>query len=334
MKAFSLLTTLALAALAISGADAAKCAAKSAAPSTASKAPAPAQAPAPAASSKAPAAAPAPAGDAPAPAPAAGEGDGKAGTKSAGCGKASTLKTGTFKATVNGKQREYMLRVPENYDSSKAYKLIITFHWRGGTMQDAARNAGGWYGLAALAKESAIFVAPQGLNNGWPDNGGEDMQFVDAIVKAMDDGLCVDQSKRFTTGFSWGAGMSHAVACARPDKFRAVSLIAGGLISGCTGGTKPVAYQLMHGNNDNVLSPTMGKQIMETFVKANGCTPQNAPLPASGSGTHIKTEYKGCKPGYPVIFTGFDGGHVAEPSDRGKPNFAPAETWAFFTQFD
>ncbi|TMW62394.1 hypothetical protein Poli38472_009887 [Pythium oligandrum] len=329
MKAFSLLTTLALAALAVTGADAAKCGTKTPAPvpapatnTTMAPAPAPVatttKAPAPAASS---------------PAPAAGGEAAAGGAKSAGCGKTATLKSGVQKVTVGGKQREFTLYVPQNYDSSKAYKMIFTFHWRGGSMADAVKNAGGYYGLQALAKESAIFVSPQGNGAGWANPGGEDIKFVEAMISMLDADLCVNQNQRFSTGFSWGAGMSHAVACALPDKFRAVSLIAGGLISGCDGGKQPVAYQLMHGNNDNVLSPQMGKSIMETFVKANGCTSQNAPLPASGSGTHIKTEYKGCKQGYPVIFTGFDGGHVAEPADKGGKNFAPEESWKFFSQF-
>jgi poly(3-hydroxybutyrate) depolymerase len=319
MKAFSLLTTLALAVLAATSADAAS--------STVDERPGVVRA----AGARAGNTTQAAKSPAPAPAPAAGGGGGGSGP-SPGCGKAG-IKSGTFKTTINGKERQYMVRVPEGYDSKKPYKLVLLFHWRSGTMEDSVKNAGGWYGLAAQAKESAILVAPDGLGRGWANENGEDIKFVDAIVKAMDDGLCVNPKQRFATGFSYGAGMSHAVACARPDTFRAVSLISGGLISRCDGGNKPVAYQIMIGNNDQVLTPKQSKEIASVFIKANGCTPQDAPLPAIGAGKHIKTVYKGCKAGYPVIVNGFDGGHVAEPADKGGQNFAPAETWSFFSQF-
>lgn len=253
--------------------------------------------------------------------------------RSAGCGKTPTLQSGVQKITVDGKQREYTLRVPPNYNANKQYKLIFALHWRGATMEGAVWVSGGWYGLAARAQESAILVAPNGNDRGWANPGGADVRFIGEIIKTMESRLCVNENQIFATGWSYGASMSHALACALPDKFRAVSLIGGGLASRCDGGDKPVAYQLMHGNNDNVFKPEQGKEILQTFVKANGCDPEDPPFPTSTSGTHITTVFKRCKHGYPVIFTGFDGGHTAEPADSGGMNFAPDETWKFFSQF-
>jgi poly(3-hydroxybutyrate) depolymerase len=56
-------------------------------------------------------------------------------------------------------------------------------------------------------------VSPNGLNQGWASSGGEDIVLVGAIVKNNDEKLCVDQSLRFATGFSYGCGMSHSAAC-------------------------------------------------------------------------------------------------------------------------
>ncbi|KAG9412154.1 hypothetical protein AC1031_015091 [Aphanomyces cochlioides] len=67
------------------------------------------------------------------------------GSKSAGCGKPAGIAS-------------YIVRVPQNYNSNTAYKLIFALHWRGGSMNAAIE--GGHYGLQALAKESAIFVWP------------------------------------------------------------------------------------------------------------------------------------------------------------------------------
>ena len=81
-----------------------------------------------------------------------------------------------------------------------------------------------------------------------------------------------------------------------------------------------------------------GEALLNTFVKNNGCTPQNPPVPPPGSLTHIVTTFSGCRPGYPVVFAAFDGGHTPDPVD-GSPNsngdttWTKTLTWDFFSQF-
>ena len=132
---------------------------------------------------------------------------------SAGCGKAPPS-SGTKSMTVNGKQRQYILQLPSNYDSNKAHRVVIGYHWRDGSMNDVA--SGGFYGLRSLAGDSTIFVAPNGLNAGWANNGGEDLTFTDQIVALLKNDLCVDEGQFFATGWSYGGSMSHSVACSRP----------------------------------------------------------------------------------------------------------------------
>ncbi|KAK7034706.1 hypothetical protein VNI00_012113 [Paramarasmius palmivorus] len=252
------------------------------------------------------------------------------GSGTAGCGKTG-LTSGTYSLTVNGQSRQYILKVPDNYDPNKPYRFILGLHWLGGTMGDVA-NGGliqPFYGLQSLAANSAIFVAPQGIDNGWPNDNGRDTAFIDAIVQTIDNGLCVNPRLRFSTGFSYGAGMSYSLACNRANVFRAVAALSGGLISGCEGGNDPIAYLGIHGTRDQVLSITEGRSLKDTFVRSNGCTAQNAPEPSNGSGSHIKTEYQGCRAGYPVVWIPFDGDHTPVPPG----NFAPSETWSFFSQF-
>ena len=70
-----------------------------------------------------------------------------------------------------------------------------------------------WYGLRKLANEGAIFIAPQGLNNGWANSGGEDITFIDTLVKNAQDKLCVDTAQIFSTGFSYGGAMVGFPRC-------------------------------------------------------------------------------------------------------------------------
>ena len=261
---------------------------------------------------------------------------------SAGCGSAPSLSSGTHTIQSGGTNRSFILRVPDNYDSSRSYPLIFAFHWNGGTAGDV--SSGGtdgtlwsYYGLQRLSNNSAILVAPQGLNNGWANSGGQDVAFVDNMIARLEAGLCVDTAQRFALGFSYGGGMSNALACARPTVFRAVAVYSGGQLSGCSGGTQPVAYLGIHGISDPVLNISAGRSLRDRFVANNGCTPQNAPEPASGSRTHIVTNYSGCRDGYPVAWAAFDGGHTPGPIDGstsdGWQTWTSGVTWGFFTQF-
>ena len=116
-------------------------------------------------------------------------------------------------------------------------------------------------GLRALSDNSAIFVAPQGLNNGWADAGGEDLTFVDAMVSLVQNGLGVDTTQLFAMGFSYGGGMSYAIACARASVFRAVAVYAGSQLSGRSGGTVPIAHIGLHGLRDPVLNISAGRSL-------------------------------------------------------------------------
>ncbi|WP_410639126.1 RICIN domain-containing protein [Amycolatopsis sp. lyj-346] len=262
----------------------------------------------------------------------------------AGCGKAPGLASGNHTISSGGQNRSYILRVPANYDNNHQYRLFVGLHWRGGTANDV--DSGGtdgynwsYYGLRRLADSSGnntIFVAPQGNGNGWANPGGQDVTFIDDLLRQVEAALCVDTSQVFAGGFSYGGGMSFALACARPTVFRAVAIYSGANLSGCSGGNQPVAYIGMHGLGDNVLPISSGRSLRDQFVRNNGCTPQNPPEPAAGSRTHIVTAYSGCRAGYPVVWAAFDGGHDPGPRDGGGSGWqtwTSGEVWKFITQF-
>jgi poly(3-hydroxybutyrate) depolymerase len=255
--------------------------------------------------------------------------------QTAGCGQAPTLEDGTHTIQSGGQDRTFILDVPDNYDNSTPYRLVFGLHWWGGTAENVA--SAGYYGLQPLANNSTIFVSPQGFDNAWPNTGGQDVAFIDDILAMIEADLCVDTSLRFSQGFSYGGAMSIALACARPDVFRAiVSQSSPGPVSGCDGGTEPVAFMGIHGISDQF--GNTHEQQRDMFVTNNGCTPQTPPTAAPGSLTHITTTYEGCMEGYPVVWASFDGGHIASPQDGvsgdGPDSWAPDESWDFITQFE
>jgi poly(3-hydroxybutyrate) depolymerase len=259
-----------------------------------------------------------------------------------GCGKAPTLRSGAHTIQSGGKSRSFILRVPDGYDNTRAYRLIFGFHWRGGTMNDVSSGgtsgtAWSYYGMQEQSNNSAILVAPQGLGNGWANSGGEDVVLVDDMIKRIESDLCVDPKLRFAMGFSYGGGMSYALACARATVFRAVVVYAGAQLSGCAGGTQPIAYFGIHGISDNVLNISAGRSLRDRFVANNGCAAQSPREPAGGSRTHITTTYS-CRAGYPVQWAAFDGGHGPGPVDGcacedGARTWTKGEAWRFIAQF-
>jgi pimeloyl-ACP methyl ester carboxylesterase len=223
------------------------------------------------------------------------------------------------------------VRLPDNYDKNKPYWLIFGFHWRGGTA-DQVDNGGGngywwsYYGMQRKSNNNAIFVAPQGNGGGWSDPS--DLTFVDDMVKVIEDNYCVDTSNLVTMGFSWGAGMSYALACARAKVFRAAVLYEAGVLSGCDGGNDPIAYMMIEGLTDGTLSIGGSYSMRDRFVKNNGCTQFDSTLDKPGSkleppmpspyinpGGHICTDYAGCKAGYPLRWCVSQSDHGPGPID-------------------
>ncbi|KAG9185745.1 hypothetical protein G6011_07076 [Alternaria panax] len=91
------------------------------------------------------------------------------------------------------------------------------------------RTLGGnapYYGLAALANETAIFIAPDGINKGRGNQNGKDITFLDTIRKQVEDDLCVDETQRFSLGFSYGVAMSFSLACSRAKENRAIAVLS------------------------------------------------------------------------------------------------------------
>ncbi|MEV4773334.1 ricin-type beta-trefoil lectin domain protein [Micromonospora humida] len=263
----------------------------------------------------------------------------------AGCGKAPTLTSGKRTITSGGQNRSYILRIPDNYDSNHPYRLVFSFHWVGGTAEqvDNGSTSGiewSYYGLRVdrYGKGNTIFVAPQGINNGWGNSNGQDLTFVDDMIRQIEGGLCVDTTQLFASGFSYGGAMTYAIACARATTFRGVIVYSGGVLSGCQGGTQPIAYFGIHGLRDGTLPISGGRSMRDRFVQNNGCTRQNPPEPPQGSLAHIVTWYTGCRTGYPVVWGAFDGPHApnavdgsADPYAPGARSWTQAEVWRFIT---
>jgi poly(3-hydroxybutyrate) depolymerase len=257
--------------------------------------------------------------------------------KSDGCGKATTAKTGNGQTiSVNGSNRTYNLKLPDSYDMNKAYRLIVAYHWLNGTANNVTSD--NYYGLWSLSQNSTVFVAPQGINNGWSNSGGGDVEFSRQLITQLESQICIDKSRIFCEGFSMGGSMSYAMACAMGDSIRAVAVHSGGAMSGCVSHNKPVAYFMTHGTQDSVCTyPGYGVPQLQDFAKVDGCkspdptlnaTQFEAALPNPTSSAAACIDFTGCQAGYPVRSCLFVGDHTWNPA-----GWTPGETWKFISQF-
>ena len=243
---------------------------------------------------------------------------------SAGCGATSSPESGRFTIDVDGTAREYILKLPADYDPSTPYALIFAWHGRMYSADWVANGdppqTGPYFGIESEANGKAIFVAPQALSSSWTNQNGRDVAFVDAMRARFESDLCIDQSRIFSVGFSMGAIMTLTIGCTEGDVFRGIAAMSGSLADGCPAGDHAVAYWGSHGNNDTTIPPSQGQAARDEFRNRNHCGSDTSAADANGC-----VSYQGCDPGYPVTWCPFDGAH--EP-----PQFAGTAIWGFLSK--
>src|SRR6187431_2431455 len=69
--------------------------------------------------------------------------EGGAETQSAGCGTTRELTNGRRTIQSGGVNREYVLRVPDDYDNTRPYRLILAYHWANGNANQVANGGMG-----------------------------------------------------------------------------------------------------------------------------------------------------------------------------------------------
>lgn len=267
-----------------------------------------------------------------------GGGSSSSAATSAGCGKQRTLQNGTLTITVNKAARKYILRVPDGYDSEHPYRLVLAYAWSGGSASQVASS--NYFTFATEDSKNTIFAAPE-ASDGAGSWSKDDVAFTDAILSQIEGDLCIDPTRVFATGFSFGGGMAMALACTRADVFRAVAFFSGADLTGScpTTLTKPIAYYASQASEDaNGMSPTnpmTGEMKQAQFAAVNGCTaePSSTTFPAAGQ-PHVCTIYKNCSAGHPTEYCVFNGAHGWEPKDPGQStSWNATEAWKFITQF-
>lgn len=230
-----------------------------------------------------------------------------------GCGLAhvGTNEFRPVQITIQDQIRKYHLRVPVNYNPERAYPLIFIYHGYGGN------GLSGGLGIEHHAKDNAIIVSADGLNNAWADDvTANDLQLFDQMLETISTNYCIDRNRIFSYGFSMGGYFTNLLACERGDVLRASAAIAGWPRGNVC--KDKVATWLMHDADDQVIKISQGIATRNRAIKQNGCSHDSIEI------EHGCREYQNCQDA-PVVWCQTSGfGH----NIRG--DVAPAQVWQFF----
>lgn len=269
---------------------------------------------------------------------------------------------------VDNRSRHYLLHIPPGYDGSKPFPLVLACH--GGASD--ARMMVTFSGLNDKADEAGFLVAyPAGtgqLERLLTFNGGnccgyamtnkvDDVAFVRALLRDLDQNARVDSQRIYATGMSNGAIMAYRLASELSDRIAAIAPVAGPMGTETCSPTRPVPVLHFHGTDDQ-FAPFKGgkglKSISQTeffsvehsvraWVKANGCkeepTVVKEPTKVEEGTAIVRKTYGGGKNGAEVVLIIIEGGGHTWPGRTPKLAFLGKSTrnisandvmWEFF----
>jgi len=270
--------------------------------------------------------------------------------------------------THDSEVRYYDVYVPDSYDGSLAYPLVVDIHGLGKN-KTSQRLTSGMRLLSEL--ENFIVAYPQGLYGlpddpeernpvtGFPlkgpsfnaggvccgaaqENDTDDIGFVKAMVEAINSASHIDTTRVYVTGLSNGGFMSHSLACEAPDVFAAAVPFAASTLQNlnmdCA--QQPIPVLTFQGLTD-ILVPYDGNlfyksahESLEAWKQYNGCTSPTPDVTEIISDTAFCETYNSCSDNADTglcSVTGSDAaGHFLYQNEDGI-NLA-AKAWNFMQQ--
>ena len=283
-------------------------------------------------------------------------------TPSKGCGTTSKLqKTKSvengdrFEMRVGSDNREYFITLPKNYDNKKPYKLLFAMHCMGSNAEDFVHHYADqdhpspYYGQQKLDTEgNYIFVSPRGDTDGmpWSVSSDKDHKFIDQLLTTLEENYCIDTSRVFMTGFSFGAMVTNSMAQDMQDRLRAVAVYATADYNIYLPKNKglPIAWMAVHGKNDGTCQYNRARDsALKRILKNNGKADADGnftdasaekPKEVGGSG-HLCYDFTTVDERFPVKFCSWNGQHQWTAYDNGnwQNTWVPEEVHKFFEQF-
>ena len=183
--------------------------------------------------------------------------------------------------------RSAKLFAPTSVDPTQPAPLLVSLH-------PFLLGADAWEDYSKLAQTAAergyYALLPEGIEPGprWSVPGGlasgtDDVAWIDSLIRATADTVCVDGDRVFAAGFSAGAALSVGLSCELPGRLRAVAASGGANLTSTCPTSAPISALVIHGTADSVVpitgndiafTPPTGlhlDQVVASFASRNGC---------------------------------------------------------------
>ena len=189
----------------------------------------------------------------------------------------------------------YRLLLPENYDASKKYPLIIFLHGSGERGNDNESQLS--HGADLFLKDDirknypAIIVFPQcPENSSWSnvsiktDSSGKElfdfspagkpttaMVLTEGMIKGLTQKYAVNKKQVYVGGLSMGGMGTFEIVRRNPKLFAAAFPMCGGANPSSAKKLKHTAWWIFHGAKDDVVNPAFSQQMADalTNIKAD-----------------------------------------------------------------
>jgi poly(3-hydroxybutyrate) depolymerase len=236
------------------------------------------------------------------------------------------LADGEHTFMLDGYDRRYILRLPQNYSNAEPWPLIFALHGNGGDT-NYWDSQGGVRDIRAAFADEAILVIAEAIDNQWRDYAADpstwperielELAYFDTVLEEARNELCIDDGNVFSMGFSGGGSFSGVLGCRR-EYIRAIAV-----------GGSVIYFEA----DDCVATPaawiTIGEQettadreaFRDFFRDLAGCDATSTPGTPDGCGN-----YDGCSAETPVTFCSHPAGHE-------WPSIGTDATKAFFQLF-
>jgi len=154
----------------------------------------------------------------------------------------------------SGEKREYLLYVPESYDSSRPTPLVIGMHG-GGMLPAQQMHLTHWNDLADENGFIVVYPAGTGTVRKWHtfDLGPgleRDVRFFSELIDTLQSTYNIDPARIYANGLSNGGGMAFVLSCTLSDRIAAVGMVAPAqsLPPGWCANTRPVPMIAFQGD--------------------------------------------------------------------------------------
>jgi polyhydroxybutyrate depolymerase len=225
-------------------------------------------------------------------------------TPSLGCATRHPIPPSNVPLAIDsgGAARTYELSIPRSYKGTKPAALVFALHPLSVSYQFMPSEVGF---ATYQEKYRFIGVAPSGLTQPtpfWdaaPTTPNYDVNFIATLLTHLEDTLCIDTTRVFSTGISNGAQMSSLLACQLSTRIAAIAAVEGEeFLAPCRG--RPVPILAFHGTSDPVL-PYGGGGLNATEIAKlyawHGVIPPNMPAPLGiDASMRLWAKHNGCKP--------------------------------------